>query len=359
MTNLAFKPTLAISMGDPTGIGPEIIAGAVKNRAVGTWCTPIVVGRTEIMRRASQAIGADIDWIACSTWDQLQPQLLDPLQESPSHRLRVLCLDAASEESEQAPAGQIDARGGQAAYDSLVAATGLCLDKKIDGIVTAPLQKKSLDLAGHPWPGHTELLGYLCGVETTAMMLYLPPGKPNHGGPSGLGVVHVTLHMALRDVFEHITVANILKTIELTHDYFSRLAKAEGRQALPRIAVTALNPHAGESGRFGTEEIDCIAPAVTAARGLGIDASGPWAVDTLMPKAAQGQFDAVVAMYHDQGHIALKLLDMFEAVNITLGLPIVRTSVAHGTAHDIAWKGIAQSGGMVQAILAAAKLCGR
>ena len=295
------KPTLAISMGDPTGIGPEIIAGALLDPAVATWCTPMVVGRTEIMRRASRAIGANIDWIACSESEQLQ------VPESSAQSPRILCIDAASEESEHAPPGRIDARGGQAAYDSLVAATRLCLDKKVDGIVTAPLQKKSLDLAGHSWPGHTELLGHLCGVETTAMMLYLPAGKPNHGGPSGLGVVHVTLHMALREVFE----------------------------------------------------IDCIAPAVLAAQGLGIDASGPWAVDTLMPKAAQGQFDAVVAMYHDQGHIALKLLDMFEAVNITLGLPIVRTSVAHGTAHDIAWKGIAQCGGMVQAILAAAKLSNR
>jgi 4-hydroxythreonine-4-phosphate dehydrogenase len=191
------------------------------------------------------------------------------------------------------------------------------------------------------------------------MMLYLPPGKPNHGGPSGLGVVHVTLHMALREVFEHLTIPSILTTIQLTHAYFSRIASAEGRSEPPRIAVTALNPHAGESGRFGTEEKEVIEPAVVEARQLGIDASGPWAVDTLMPKAAQGQFDAVVAMYHDQGHIALKLLDMFEAVNITLGLPIIRTSVAHGTAHDIAWRGIADSGGMVQAILAAAKLCSR
>jgi len=259
--------------------------------------------------------------------------------------------------SEDAQPGKIDALGGQAAYDSLLAATQLCLSKRVDGLVTAPLQKKSLDLAGHHWPGHTELLGHLCGVDTTAMMLYLPPGKPNHGGVSGLGVVHVTLHMALREVFEHLTPANILKTIELTHSYFSRLALAQGRLEAPKIAVTALNPHAGESGRFGTEEIECIAPAVLEARKLGIDATGPWAVDTLMPRAAKGEFDAVVAMYHDQGHIALKLLDMFEAVNITLGLPIVRTSVAHGTAHDIAWKGIAKSGGMVQAILAAAKLC--
>jgi 4-hydroxythreonine-4-phosphate dehydrogenase len=351
------KPILAISMGDPTGIGPEIIAQAVQDPMVRTWCKPVVVGNTQIMQRASNLLGSKVTWIACQTCDDIRNQLDRSVEHSSDAPQSVCCLDAAGQDSEQATPGSIDARGGQAAYDSLVAATRLCLDKDVDGIVTAPLQKKSLDLAGHHWPGHTELLGHLCGVESTAMMLYLPPGKPNHGGPSGLGVVHVTLHMALRDVFENLSVPSILKTIQLTHSYFSRLAQAEGRSAAPKIAVTALNPHAGESGRFGTEEIELIAPAVEAAQKLGIHASGPWAVDTLMPKAAQGEFDAVVAMYHDQGHIALKLLDMFEAVNITLGLPIIRTSVAHGTAHDIAWKGIAKSGGMVQAILAAAKLC--
>lgn len=350
------KPILAITMGDPTGIGPEIIAGAVVNPLVSQWCTPVVIGRTSIMRRASSVVGTNTPWIACQDWEQIRSHLELISDGNPNSPAPVCCLDAASQPSEDAQPGKIDALGGQAAYDSLLAATELCLSKRVDGLVTAPLQKKSLDLAGHHWPGHTELLGHLCGVDATAMMLYLPPGKPNHGGASGLGVVHVTLHMALREVFQNLTPANILKTIELTHSYFSRLALAQGRIEAPKIAVTALNPHAGESGRFGTEEIECIAPAVLEARKLGIDATGPWAVDTLMPRAAQGEFDAVVAMYHDQGHIALKLLDMFEAVNITLGLPIVRTSVAHGTAHDIAWKGIAKSGGMVQAILAAAKL---
>jgi 4-hydroxythreonine-4-phosphate dehydrogenase len=312
--------------------------------------------------RASRVIGANTSWIACQTWEQVRSHIDKDIEqhsdEFHTKPISVCCLDAASDESQQAPPGRIDARGGQAAYDSLVAATELCMNGLVDGLVTAPLQKKSLELAGHHWPGHTELLGHLCGVDSTAMMLYLPPGKPNHGGACGLGVVHVTLHMALREVFEHLTPANILRTIELTHAYFSRLTLAQGRVEAPRIAVTALNPHSGESGRFGTEEIDLIAPAVLEARKIGIDATGPWAVDTLMPRAAQGEFDAVVAMYHDQGHIALKLLDMFEAVNITLGLPIVRTSVAHGTAHDIAWKGFAKSGGMVQAILAAARLAG-
>ncbi|MFN6301373.1 MAG: PdxA family protein, partial [Planctomycetota bacterium] len=302
------KPILAITMGDPTGIGPEIIAGAVANPLVSQWCTPVVIGRTSIMRRASSVVGTNTPWIACQDWEQIRSHLELISDGNPNSPAPVCCLDAASQRSEDAQPGKIDALGGQAAYDSLLAATELCLSKRVDGLVTAPLQKKSLDLAGHHWPGHTELLGHLCGVDATAMMLYLPPGKPNHGGASGLGVVHVTLHMALREVFQNLTPANILKTIELTHSYFSRLALAQGRIEAPKIAVTALNPHAGESGRFGTEEIECIAPAVLEARKLGIDATGPWAVDTLMPRAAQGEFDAVVAMYHDQGHIALKLL---------------------------------------------------
>ena len=166
----------------------------------------------------------------------------------------------------------------------------------------------------------------------------------------------MTLHMALREIFDHITVANIDEKIRLAHGVFTRIRKAMGLPGAPRIAVAALNPHAGEGGRFGFEEQTVISPAVSKAKAIGIDVVGPLATDTLMPKAVDGGYDAVVAMYHDQGHIALKLLDMFDAVNVTLGLPINRTSVAHGTAHDIAWQNRAESSGMVQAVLTAARL---
>ena len=162
--------------------------------------------------------------------------------------------------------------------------------------------------------------------------------------------------MALREVFEHLTIASIGEKIGLANDVFKRIRKSMGLTGAPRIAVAGLNPHAGESGRFGTEEQTIIAPAVMMARESQIDVVGPLPVDTLMPKAVDGGFDAVVAMYHDQGHIALKLLDMFDAVNVTLGLPIVRTSVAHGTAHDIAWQNRAESSGMIQAVMTAARL---
>lgn len=349
-------------MGDPTGIGPEVIAGALGSSSLSErvglqpW-TPIVIGRASIMQRAASLMQLDLSFEACEDWGQVESLITEASWGRDQSPKRIACLQAAREESESARDGCIDARGGQAAYDCLVRATELCRSGHLAAIVTAPLQKKGMELAGHHWPGHTELLAHLCGVENTAMMLYLPPGKPNHGGPFGLGVIHVTLHMALREIFQWITQENILRTIQMTESYFSKLISAQVERR-PRIAVTALNPHAGESGRFGREEIEIIAPAVHQARELGIDVSGPWAVDTLMPRAARGDFDAVVAMYHDQGHIALKLLDMFEAVNITLGLPIVRTSVAHGTAHDIAWKGVAESAGMAQAIVAAVRLSG-
>lgn len=176
------------------------------------------------------------------------------------------------------------------------------------------------------------------------------------GGKYGLGVIHVTLHMALREIFGAIDPESVFEKVSLAREVFSRLRRASGETQEPPIAVAALNPHGGEMGRFGDEESTCIAPAVDRAKRMGWDVEGPLPVDTLMPRAVQGEFDAVVAMYHDQGHIALKLLDMFDAVNITLGLPILRTSVAHGTAHSIAGTGTAKCSGMVQAILAAARL---
>jgi 4-phospho-D-threonate 3-dehydrogenase / 4-phospho-D-erythronate 3-dehydrogenase len=352
-------PTLGITLGDPTGIGPEITVRAIASGIVQQECTPIVLGRGEIVRRALQVCELDLPVDVFHSWEQVRasldarPPLAPPLTDQ---HPRILCLQTGNAEADTVLGALIDARGGQAAYDSLVVGTRLCMESKLDALVTSPLQKKALQLAGHDWPGHTELLTHLCGAKESAMMLYLPPGKPLHGGPAGLGVVHVTLHMALRDVIAAITTNAISEKIELTHRYFSQLRVGLGLPDRPRIAVAALNPHGGESGRFGDEEERLIRPAVDRALTLGYDVTGPFPVDTLMPRAARGEFDAVVAMYHDQGHIALKLIDMLEAVNITLGLPIIRTSVAHGTAHDIAWQGKADFGGMIQAILTAARL---
>ena len=348
-------PRLAITLGDPTGIGPEIVAGALTHPEVFAVCRPIVVGNPDILLKACKTIGSEA-----------KIRSIEDIQGSQGSTIGQLdCLAVGSPDVLQAIPGSIDARGGQAAYDALIAATDLALAREVEGIVTAPLHKEALHAAGHHWPGHTELLAHRCGVDQFAMMLYLPPqlneaipspGPRMRGGPLGLGVVHVTLHMALRDVFQHLTVDSIFETIELAQNVFSRFAKIcdIGRQ--PRLAVAALNPHAGEHGLFGDEEGTTIRPAVEKGLSMGWDVQGPLPVDTLMGRAASGEFDAVIAMYHDQGHIALKLLDMLDAVNITLGLPILRTSVAHGTAHDQAWKGTAQPTGMIQAIRTAAWL---
>ena len=200
------------------------------------------------------------------------------------------------------------------------------------------------------------LVGELCGVEKVAMLLYLAPDKEVVKGSWGIGASHVTLHMAMRDVFDHLTVRNIVDTARLLHDFFCRMQSVSDSPALPRLAVAALNCHGGESGLFGNEERTIIGPAVQACCEQGMNIAGPLPCDTLMKKAADGEFDGVVAMYHDQGHIALKLLGMHRAVNVTLGLPIVRTSVAHGTAFDIAWQGKANPNSLVEAILVAAKL---
>ena len=214
-----------------------------------------------------------------------------------------------------------------------------------------PLHKEGLHAAGLHYPGHTEILAERTGVKEFGMMLYAPPG-PNLR--QGIGVVHVTLHMALRDVFKHITTAAVLEKIHLLQGVMRKLCGDE-----PRLAVAALNPHASDGGLFGDEERTIIAPAVTQARASGVNVVGPLPSDTLFVHAQRGNFDGVVAMYHDQGHIPLKLLTGLAAVNVTLGLPIVRTSVAHGTAYDIAGKGIADHHSLLEAARVAALLAAR
>jgi 4-hydroxythreonine-4-phosphate dehydrogenase len=383
-------PLLAITMGDPAGVGPEVIAGVWGQAAVHEACRPVVVGHPEIMRRAVELVrntskhrGADAGTarrvvrspgapLPCPAADVSQeevggahPTTGGELRSTPATvRIEVVAapeearpstevmpvIAACQDDVVNVPAATIDARAGQAAYDAIVTAARLALDGRVDGIVTAPIHKAALWQAGHRYPGHTELLAELCGVRDFAMMLYLGPSETIRS-PGGLGVVHVTLHMALRDVFSRLTVEAIVAKARLADSIMARM-----KGSRPRIAVCALNPHAGEEGLFGDEEQRVIGPAVEAARGAGLDVVGPLPTDTLMVQARDGAFDAVVAMHHDQGHIALKLLGMHRAVNITLGLPIVRTSVAHGTAFDLAWQGKAEASGMVEAIRVAARL---
>jgi 4-hydroxythreonine-4-phosphate dehydrogenase len=342
-------PLLAVTMGDPAGVGPEVVVRAWADPRVHAACRAVAVGRPEILQRAVSLVGGEAEVVTVDSLTALNQTGL--LASSPRC---IPCLPTGSEEALAAPPGKNDPRSGQAAYDAIVLATRRALAGQIAGIVTGPISKTALHQAGHHYPGHTELLAELCGVQDIAMMLYLPkPELPD--SRAGLGVVHATLHCALRSVPGQLTPGAIAAKCKLAHAVFSRGFGVEA----PRIGVCALNPHAGEEGLFGDEERRIIEPAVGMARAAGIAAAGPVPADALMVRARDGEFDAVVAMYHDQGHVALKLLGMHRAVNITLGLPIIRTSVAHGTAFDRAWLGTAESSGMVAAILAASELARR
>lgn len=343
------RPLLAITMGDPTGVGPEVIAAAWAEPRVHAACRPVVFGHPEIMRRAVAAVRSPAE----------VSEVTDPASASPSPG-SIPCFRTVSDDAINATRRQIDARGGQAAFDALCAAADAARANRVAGIVTAPLNKAALWQSGHHYPGHTELLAELCGVGEVAMMLYLGPAAfafPQSPVPSrqprtrGLGVVHVTLHTALRNVFDELSGEKILEKARLVDDIMTRLNGVR-----PKIGICALNPHAGEDGLFGDEEQRIIAPAVAKGIAEGLPLVGPLPTDTLMVRARDGEFDAVVAMYHDQGHIALKLLGMHYAVNITLGLPIVRTSVAHGTAFDLAWQGKADHRSMIEAIEVASRL---
>jgi 4-hydroxythreonine-4-phosphate dehydrogenase len=341
-------PLIAITMGDPAGVGPETIAGAWRSPALLSSCRPVVIGHPEVMRRAAALLKLPLEVVEVGSLDELC-----------ASATVLPCMKGIADDVLAMPPATVDPRGGQAAFAALRFAAELALAGKVDAVVTAPLHKAALHAAGHHFPGHTEMLADFCGVSASevAMMLYLAPGGMVQGR-AGLGVAHVTLHMALQDVFAHLTQERILASARLADTVIGAFVGQARR--LPHIGVAALNPHAGEDCLFGDEEARIIAPAVKAGGDLRppLDLTGPIPCDTLMVRAAAGEFDAVVAMYHDQGHIALKLLGMHRAVNITLGLPIIRTSVAHGTAFDLAWQGKADSSSMVEAVRVAAQLVG-
>jgi 4-hydroxythreonine-4-phosphate dehydrogenase len=300
---------VGITMGDPAGIGPEIVA---KLFAEGLPAPCIVIGDAATMRRALATIGADLPIRAIERFTEAaySPGVMDVL--------------GAGTPPGVVPYGVVDARAGAAAHAAIQRALDGALDGSLRAIVTAPIHKESLRAAGIRHPGHTEILAERAGTANVAMML----------ANDELRVVLVTIHVALREAIAGITPTAELRSI--------RLAEAAARRfgiARPRVAVAGLNPHAGEGGLFGSEEAAVIAPAIAQARAEGIDASGPWPGDTVFMRARRGEFDVVVAQYHDQGLIPVKYLGLDHGVNITLGLPFVRTSVDHGTAFDIAGTG--------------------
>ncbi len=315
-------------MGDVAGIGPEIIAKAWPKLVA--FSNPIVIGDVEWMRRGEKLADGSTT---------VQPiKSLDEAKVSP---FQIPCLNPSDAPLDRVPVGKITAEGGKAAYDFLCYAIDATSAGTADAIVTCPLHKEGLHAAGVNFPGHTEILADRVGIKEFGMVLW----------GDGIAVVHVTLHMALRNVFANITTAAVTEKIRLLDGLLPRLL---GRPA--RIGVAALNPHGSDGGLFGSEEADIISPAVSQGMEERINVSGPWPADTLFVRAHKGEFDGIVAMYHDEGHIAMKLRCGPRCVNITVGLPIIRTSVAHGTAYDIAGKGLADAGSLVAAADVAARL---
>ena len=318
-------------MGDPCGIGPEIIAAALADSSVHEVATLFVVGDKICMERA----------IAVAGTAQSLRMLADGELPDGSSSSEICLLECSGLSSRDIDYAAPTAASGDAVYRYITSAAELCLSGKIQAMATAPINKKAMNLAGHDYPGHTELLAELTGAKDFVMML----------AGSRLRVTLVTIHEPLAEVPRLVTFEKVLSTIMTTHRDLSLYFVDN-----PRIAVLSLNPHAGEGGMFGLEEERVIAPAIAAAREQGVDASGPHSADTLFHFAATGAYDAVVCMYHDQGLIPLKLLHFEDGVNITLGLPIIRCSVDHGTAYDLAGKGTASPVSMKAAIMAAASM---
>lgn len=337
---------IAITMGDPAGIGPEIIVSFWSTIAAAADCQCVVLGHPSFLRKAIESMALNLEVVE-----------IDSVADIPSSPNEIGCIRCTSISFDDVSIASIDANAGQAAVDALDAAIELALDHSVNAIVTAPLNKKAISLAGVPFPGHTELLADRCNAPDVAMMLYLDHNE-RVAGQLGLGVVHATLHESVKTAVANLSEQRIVSTALLAGEFVHNLALARKIDRKANVGVAALNPHGGEQGLFGDEELTIIEPAVQKVRAM-VDqwnCVGPLPCDSLMVRAAAGEFDAVVAMYHDQGHIALKLLGMKHAVNVTLGLPIIRTSVAHGTAFDIAWQGKADPTSLSHAIKVAMEL---
>ena len=321
------RPLIAVSMGDPAGVGPEITAKALANPKIRAACRAVVVGDLGTMERAAGAVGLTVTAVELDALDRETDE--------------VQVYDPWGRDLSDVPVGMIDARAGAAAAQAVIAATNLALDGRVAAIVTAPINKAAINAAGYQYAGHTELLADLTDSPGARMLLVAP----------GLRVIHNSTHVSLREAIERVTRDNVRHVIGLLDKTLRTMAIPE-----PRIAVCGLNPHAGEGGLFGHEDDAFIRPAIEDARNDGLDVTGPEPGDTVFNRARNGAFDGVVAMYHDQGHVAVKVAGFFDGINVSVGLPIIRTSVDHGTAFDIAGQGVARADSMEMAIEIAATM---
>ena len=318
------QPKIGITLGDVAGIGPEVAVKALLDPSIESRCLPILIGELSTIRHYAERL----------TPRRKLRVLEDISQARPDNGL-VQLIDRKNIDFAKVKLGEVDVACGRAALDYIRTGVHLCLAKKLDGMVTGPIHKEAAQLAGINAPGHTEYLAALCGVTKVRMLLVV-----NH-----LRAMHITTHLGLRKALDFVKKERILETIHYGAKALKQLHIENGR-----IGVAGLNPHAGEGGLFGTEEIEEVAPAVASARAEGLRIEGPISPDTIFHRMNRGEFDLVVALYHDQGHIPLKLMGFDSGVNVTIGLPIIRTSVDHGTAFDIAGKMKASPESMVKAI---------
>ena len=315
---------IAVSLGDPAGVGPEIVLKAFREGTVaGDF---VVVGDLDVIEACDDALGLGLPIRSASSAADVRPGWVN-------------VVDAGAIRRADFTPGLVSRACGVAARSYVETGVRLALQGSVEALVTLPVNKEAVRLSDPGFSGHTGFIAGLCGARGVAMLLYSPK----------LAVSHVSAHLSLRDAIEAVQPQRVGEVIDLTASFLSKLG---GRA---RLAVAGLNPHAGEAGAFGSEDQRAIAPAVEAARARGLEVVGPMPPDTVFVRASRGEFDAVVCMYHDQGHIPMKLLDFEGAVNVTLGLPIVRTSVDHGTAFDIAWRGVAST----KSYVAAAELARR
>jgi 4-hydroxythreonine-4-phosphate dehydrogenase len=313
-------PKIAVTMGDPSGIGPEIVVLAHERPELFSWCRPVVYGDRAILRRAAAVVGSPAAIVG----------------ESDAGPGRIAVAERSRLDPREVPFGRLSVPGSAAMAAYIRAAAADVLSARAAAVVTCPVTKEGLRAAGVPFPGHTEFLAHLCGGAEVVMML----------AGDRLRVALVTIHVGLRRALELLSPALIEKTVRITDVFFRKYMGTPS----PRIAVAGVNPHAGEAGMFGDEEGRLVAPAIAACRAAGIDASGPYPPDTVFHRAYRGAFDVVVAMTHDHGLIPLKMVHFEDGVNVTMGLPIVRTSVDHGTAYDIAGKGTASPASLLAAV---------
>ena len=330
---MTFKPLIAITLGDPSGIGPEVVAKALMRPGIYERMKPFVIGTVREMEAAARLTGSTIRVTSIESPADVngQPDLIE-------------VLNADGYEDAEFPIGENSVKSGRASHAWVERAARLCIDGEVDAMATAPVNKESWQMSGSLDLGHQEVFRRLTGSDYVATMLV----------SGDLRCMHLSTHKSLRDACDYVTTDNVLRAVRLTNEHFNRWGFPK-----PRIAVAGLNPHASDNGLIGREELEEITPAVAAARSEGIDATGPHPSDSVFNKAIAGEFDVVVVMYHDQGHIAIKVHGFEESISVNLGIPFIRTSVDHGTAFDIAGKNLADETGMIEALGMAAVLATR